>query len=62
MEALRGFRGFLSRQSHNPSLLFVVPLLTDLLIRMPLFAFGVPETMRRSSETLSEKTEESPAD
>jgi len=33
----------------NPSLLFVIPLAIDLIIRMPILVFKVPETIRRTS-------------
>ena len=33
----------------NPSLLFIIPLLIDLGIRMPILAFKVPETIRRKT-------------
>ena len=35
----------------NPSLLFVIPLAIDLVIRMPILVYRVPETIRRTSSS-----------
>lgn len=42
--------GFLYEEV-NPSLVFVVSLLADMLLRMPLLAFKVPETRKRGVES-----------
>ena len=41
-------------QSVNPELIFLIPFFLSLLVRIPVIYFKVPETLRKTSETLSD--------
>jgi MFS family permease len=41
-------------QSINPGLIFLIPFLLELVVRLPILYFKVPETLRKTSETLTD--------
>ena len=41
-------------ESVNPSLIFLIPFLLELVVRLPILYFKVPETLRKTPETLTD--------
>ena len=41
-------------ESVNPGLIFLIAFFLELVVRLPIIYFMVPETLRKASETLTD--------